>query len=84
MSEFACNAGTQKHDLFFLLLLISTLLFLKGEVIVRLFKGTFSYRTCYRLWSYYRSVLLMIINYSAGINSRLILAIFFSGYKKLF
>ena len=41
MSEFACNPGTQKHDLFFLLLLISTLLFLKGEVIVRLFKVLF-------------------------------------------
>ena len=30
MSEFSCNPGTQKDDLFFLLLLISTLLFLKG------------------------------------------------------
>ena len=30
MSEFSSNPGTQKHDFFFLLLLISTLLFLKG------------------------------------------------------
>ena len=29
MSEFSSNPGTQKHDLFFLLLLISTLLFFK-------------------------------------------------------
>ena len=83
MSEFACNPGTQKHDLFFLLLLISTLLFLKGEVIVRLFKGTFSYRTCYRLRSYCRSLLLIIVKLiRADINSLLIVAIFISGYIK--
>ena len=50
-------------------------------MIVRLFKGTFSYRTCYGLRSYCRSVLLI---YSADINSRLIGAIFISGYKKVF
>ena len=32
-----------------------------GKVIVRLFKGTFSYRTCYRLHSYCRSVLLITV-----------------------
>ena len=37
MSEFSCNPGMQKHELFFLLLLISTLLYLKGEAFVRLF-----------------------------------------------
>ena len=31
----------------------------KREVIVRLLKGAFSYRTCYRLPSYYRRVLLI-------------------------
>ena len=30
MSEFLCNQGMQKHDLFFLLLLTSTLLYLRG------------------------------------------------------
>ena len=30
MSECSCNPGMQKHELFFLLLLISTLLYLKG------------------------------------------------------
>ena len=54
-SEFSCNSGMQKHELFFLLLLTSTLLHLKGGggggVIVRLLKGAFSYRTCYRLRS---------------------------------
>ena len=30
MSECYCNPGMQKHELFFLLLLISTLLYLKG------------------------------------------------------
>ena len=30
MSEFPCNSGMQKHELFFLLLLTSTLLHLKG------------------------------------------------------
>ena len=62
MSEFSCNPGMQKHELFFLLLLDSILLYLlKGEVIVRLLKGAFSYRTCYRLPSYYRTVLLIIV-----------------------
>ena len=31
MSEFSCNPGMQKHELFFLLLLISTLIYLKGR-----------------------------------------------------
>ena len=31
MSGFSCNPGMQKHELFFLLLLISTLLYLKGR-----------------------------------------------------
>ena len=31
MSEFSCNPGMQKHELFFLLLLTTTLLYLKGE-----------------------------------------------------
>ena len=30
ISEFSSNPGVQKHELFFLLLLISTLLYLKG------------------------------------------------------
>ena len=30
MSELPCNPGMQKHELFFLILLISTLLYLKG------------------------------------------------------
>ena len=30
ISEFSCNPGMQKHELFFLLLLISTLLYVKG------------------------------------------------------
>ena len=30
MSEFSCHPGMQKHELFFLLLLTSTLLYLKG------------------------------------------------------
>ena len=33
-----------------------------GEIIVRLLKGAFSYRTCYRLHWYCRSALLMIGN----------------------
>ena len=63
MSEFSCNPGMQKRELFFLLLLNSTLLYCisMGEVIVRLFTGTFSYRTCYSLHSYCRSVLLIIV-----------------------
>ena len=61
MSEFSCNPGMQKHELFFLLLLNSILLYLKGEVIVRLLRGAFSHRTCYRLPSYYRTVLLIIV-----------------------
>ena len=31
MSGFPCNPGMQKHELFFLLWLISTLLYLKGR-----------------------------------------------------
>ena len=31
MSELPCNPGMQKHELFFLLLLNSTLLYLKGR-----------------------------------------------------
>ena len=31
MSEFSCNPGMQKHELFLLLLLTSTLLYLKGR-----------------------------------------------------
>ena len=31
MSGFSCISGMQKHELFFLLLLISTLLYLKGR-----------------------------------------------------
>ena len=30
MSELPCNPGMQRHELFFLILLISTLLYLKG------------------------------------------------------
>ena len=30
MSQLSCNPGMQKHELFFLLLLTSTLLYLKG------------------------------------------------------
>ena len=30
MSELPCNPGMQKHELFFLILLISTLVYLKG------------------------------------------------------
>ena len=62
MIEFSCNPGMQKHELFFLLLLTSTLLYLKGVSDYRLLKGAFSYRTCYRLPSYYTSVLLIIVN----------------------
>ena len=62
MIEFSCNPGMQKHELFFLLLLTSTLLYLKGVSNYRLLKGAFSYRTCYRLPSYYTSVLLIIVN----------------------
>ena len=31
MSEFSCNTGMQKHELFLLLLLTSVLLYLKGR-----------------------------------------------------
>ena len=62
VSEFSCNPGMQKHELFLSLLLTSTLLYLKGRsTIVRVFKGTFSYRTLYRFCSYYRRVLLRTV-----------------------
>ena len=62
VSEFSCNPGMQKHELFLLLLLTSTLLYLKGRsTIFRVFKGTFSYRTLYRFCSYYRRVLLRTV-----------------------
>ena len=59
MLEFSCNPGMQKHELFFLLLLNRYTTITKGgkrEVIVRLLKGAFSCRTCYRLPSYFRRV----------------------------
>ena len=50
-SESSCDPGKQKHDLFFLLLPISTCRgwLGVGGVIVRTLKGSFSYRTCYLL-----------------------------------
>ena len=62
MLEFSCNPGMQKHELFFLLLLNRYTTITKGgkrEVIVRLLKGAFSYRNCYRLPLYYRRLLLI-------------------------
>ena len=68
MSEFSCNPGMQKHELFFLLLLISTLLYLKGEVILRLFKGCFFYRACYRLRLEMYYIKLMIVKLIESIS----------------
>lgn len=49
MSQSSCDPGKQKHDLFFLLLLISTSRQGWLGVIVRTLKSRFFYRTCCRL-----------------------------------
>ena len=50
-SESSCDPGKQKHDLFSLLLPISTSSgwLRRGRAIIRTLKGGFSYRTCYLL-----------------------------------
>ena len=58
MSESSCNPGMQNKNMSCFSCYCSPVQYYiqRGEAIVRLFKGTFSYRTCSRLRSYYIEV----------------------------